>query len=162
MNVGEKIRMLRKNASLTQKELASKSGIAEITIRKYENQERQPTLEMLFKLSKAFNISYDELLGWEDMTNGIRTSSGFEEYLKTLGYSVEVEKVDESKEGHHEDMIDENGQVISQAWIPDEEFFSVTLEKDGIRTEFTGEQFNQFQTSIENAIAFEIFKQKNK
>ena len=34
--IGEKIRKVRKAAHLTQKELAKLSGIAEITIRKYE------------------------------------------------------------------------------------------------------------------------------
>lgn len=43
----------RKSLNLTQKDLADKTGLSEITIRKYEKGERQPKLEQLQRLSKA-------------------------------------------------------------------------------------------------------------
>ena len=55
-----------KQCHLTQKELAEKVGIAEITIRKYEKGDREPNLETIHKLASALSISPYELLTVED------------------------------------------------------------------------------------------------
>jgi transcriptional regulator with XRE-family HTH domain len=73
MNVGEKIRALRKSSNLTQKELAKKSGIAEITIRKYENQDRQPKIEQIEKIATALEVTPLEILGFDYWDNAIDT-----------------------------------------------------------------------------------------
>ena len=61
MTVGEKIREIRKNANLTQKDLARLSGIAVITIRKYENNERNPKKEQIEKIAKALKVTSFEI-----------------------------------------------------------------------------------------------------
>lgn len=58
---GDAIRSARKKAGLTQKELAEKTGLAEITIRQYENNKREPRNETLQKISIALNIPVSEL-----------------------------------------------------------------------------------------------------
>ena len=63
--IGEKIRKVRKAAHLTQKELAKLSGIAEITIRKYENNERNPKKEQIEKIAKALNMNPFEIMGYD-------------------------------------------------------------------------------------------------
>ena len=63
--IGEKIRKVRKTAHLTQKELAKLSGIAEITIRKYENNERNPKKEQIEKIAKALNMNPFEIMGYD-------------------------------------------------------------------------------------------------
>lgn len=63
--IGEKIREIRKNSNLTQKDLAKLSGIAEITIRKYENNERNPKKEQIEKIAKALKVTPFEIMGYD-------------------------------------------------------------------------------------------------
>ena len=58
MNTGEKIKMLRKRAGMTQAELASKLGLKDSVIAKYENG-RIPDLKRttIAGLAKVFNVS---------------------------------------------------------------------------------------------------------
>lgn len=61
--LGNNIKTARKRLKITQKELATRLGIAEITIRKYENGDREPNLETIEKLALALDITPYELLG---------------------------------------------------------------------------------------------------
>lgn len=62
MTIGEKIKEIRENSGLTQKELAKKCNLAEITIRQYELNKRQPKIETLQTIAAALNTSYLNLL----------------------------------------------------------------------------------------------------
>lgn len=62
MKTNEKIKAFRKKSNLTQKQLAEKSSIAEITIRKYEKGDRVPKLEQLTKIAAALECSPVDLL----------------------------------------------------------------------------------------------------
>ena len=67
MNEGDKIQKLRKEKGLTQAELAKKAGLSEISIRKYENNDRKPKLETIRKIAKALGVYMNELI--EDWSN---------------------------------------------------------------------------------------------
>ena len=62
MSISENIRMYRKAAGLTQKMLAAKCGMAEITIRQYESGKREPRSRQLTRIADALNISADSLI----------------------------------------------------------------------------------------------------
>lgn len=67
MTAGERIRDLRKQRGWSQKKLHQESGVAEITIRTYENStERQPRLEQLQKIAYALETTTAYLLGEDD------------------------------------------------------------------------------------------------
>lgn len=66
INVGIKIKELRKSLGLTQKELAKKIGIAQQTLCGYERLSSQPDIETLKKIAIFFSVSTDYLLGLED------------------------------------------------------------------------------------------------
>lgn len=68
-NYGEIIKEARKNAGLTQKELADNSGVAKITIQQYETGKRQPRLEQLEMLAKAMEMDIGELLHTQSSDN---------------------------------------------------------------------------------------------
>ena len=55
-SVGCKIKAVRKAKGLTQDQLAQKSGVATMTIRRYETGKRQPHLEQLQKIADALEI----------------------------------------------------------------------------------------------------------
>ena len=62
MTIGEKIKKARQEKNITQKELAEQIGCAEITIRQYESNKREPKLEIIKKIATVLNITVLELL----------------------------------------------------------------------------------------------------
>ena len=60
---GERLRNLRKQKNLTQKQLASLIGVKNSIISFYEVGDRFPSPEMLIKLSRVLGVSTDYLLG---------------------------------------------------------------------------------------------------
>lgn len=62
-NIGGIIKQIRLEKNMTQKELSEKSGIAEITIRKLENDaSRNPSIGTVKKLADALDVPYVDLL----------------------------------------------------------------------------------------------------
>lgn len=60
------LRDLRKEKSLSQKQMAEKLCISQQTYSDYENGKTEPTLDTIIELSKIFNVSSDYLLGLVD------------------------------------------------------------------------------------------------
>lgn len=69
MSIGKRIRNLRIDAGLTQKQLAEISGLAEITIRQYENGKREPKLQALMKISNALDVAIIYFLDDDNLDN---------------------------------------------------------------------------------------------
>jgi transcriptional regulator with XRE-family HTH domain len=65
VDFGQKLRELRKQSGLTQKQLADRIGVTKSVVSFYELQERSPSPEVLIKLSGIFHVSTDHLLGIE-------------------------------------------------------------------------------------------------
>ena len=63
--LGEKIKTLRINNSLTQKDLAEKLYVTAQAVSRWENNEVEPSITTLTEMAKIFNISVSELLGEE-------------------------------------------------------------------------------------------------
>ncbi len=59
---GERLRALRKKASLTQEQLADNTGFSLMTIRRWEWGERSPRVEEVKALAKALGVSEADLL----------------------------------------------------------------------------------------------------
>lgn len=66
MTTGERIKYARKQAGLTQEQLAKKCGIATITVGQYERNKRQPSMDMISDLAGALRVSMLYLLGIAD------------------------------------------------------------------------------------------------
>lgn len=65
VDFGRKLRELRKQKNLTQKELASLIGVKNSIISFYEVGERMPSPEILIKLAGVLHVTSDYLLGIE-------------------------------------------------------------------------------------------------
>lgn len=64
INLAENIKRRRKQLDWTQQELAIKSGLPISVITKIEQEvATQPTIQTIIKISKALDISIDELVG---------------------------------------------------------------------------------------------------
>jgi transcriptional regulator with XRE-family HTH domain len=89
MTIGEKIQQLRKEKEITQKELAEKLGLAEITIRQYETNKREPKIATLSKIAKILGtgletfLTDDEQSLFEDMANLYLKSDSNINFLKS-------------------------------------------------------------------------------
>lgn len=69
VNIGEKLKALRIENKLTQKQVADRIGLAISAISSYESGSRYPTYETLIKLSRMYHVSTDYLLGITDTRN---------------------------------------------------------------------------------------------
>lgn len=75
MKFNERLRELRTQSSLTQKEVADKLGVSTITIRQYEQGTREPNIEKILKLSVIFDVSLDDLMCLDDFKVSLSISS---------------------------------------------------------------------------------------
>ncbi|GCD12403.1 helix-turn-helix domain-containing protein [Clostridium tagluense] len=62
MNIGDKIKKLRKYRGWTQEQMAGECGLSKNAIWNYENRKRTPNIETLSKVAEALHISLNELL----------------------------------------------------------------------------------------------------
>lgn len=62
----EKLKELRKELQLLQKQVASDLGVTQVCVAKWETGAREPSLNMLIKIAKYFNVTTDYLLGLEN------------------------------------------------------------------------------------------------
>lgn len=60
--LGSKIRELRTKYNLTQAELAKQVGVSKATVTAYEGDLRQPSYDVLIKLTNVFKVSIDSLV----------------------------------------------------------------------------------------------------
>lgn len=58
-----RIKDLRESIGMQQKELALELGIPSNTLSQYENEKREPSIELLKKVAKYFNVSTDYIVG---------------------------------------------------------------------------------------------------
>ena len=63
MTIGQNIKRLRKNADMTQEELAEILSISSQAVSRWETDSAMPDISLLPLLCSIFNISADELLG---------------------------------------------------------------------------------------------------
>ena len=59
---GSIISSLRKEMNLTQKDLADKLGISDKAVSRWETGKSYPTLEMIYQISKFFNVPFNDLM----------------------------------------------------------------------------------------------------
>ena len=69
VNMGDKLRSLRIEKNLTQKQVADRIGLAISAVSSYESCSRYPTYDTLIKLARMFHVSTDYLLGIADKRN---------------------------------------------------------------------------------------------
>ena len=76
----ERIKQLRTERGLSQVDLANKLNVSKQSISNWENDNIQPSIEMLIKLSHVFSVSTDFLLG-EDSRLFLEVTNLSPEYI---------------------------------------------------------------------------------
>lgn len=91
LQIGERLKKLRKAKHLTQKQVAERLGIAVSTLSGYELEEKHPSYSILMKLARLYNVSIDYLVGMTEMRN-IDVSGLSEQEIKTISDIVSLLK----------------------------------------------------------------------
>lgn len=65
MSIGQRIKLFRQKANISQEELAAKVGISRISMSNYERGERTPPVDIFLRIAQALHVSTDELLGYD-------------------------------------------------------------------------------------------------
>lgn len=86
--LSRKIYELRLSFGWTQVQLAQKLGVTKQTVSNWENDNIQPSIDMLVKLSKMFNASTDYLLGLTP-TNSLNVDGLPCEFVSHLAQIIE-------------------------------------------------------------------------
>ena len=81
--LSERLKSLRLESKIAQKEISDKLEIGQGTYARYEKGDRKPTGEILNKLANFFNVSTDYLLGNTDNKNSTKFEDDLEESLNT-------------------------------------------------------------------------------
>ena len=90
--LNKRITELRMSFGWTQVQLAQKLGITKQTVSNWENDNIQPSIDMLVKLSKIFNVSTDYLLGLTP-TNSINVDGLPTEFVSHIVQIIDDYKV---------------------------------------------------------------------
>ena len=87
MNIGIKLRTIRKNNKLTLKQLGELVGLSEQAIGQYERGDRNPSIDILNKIAAALGVTVNDLLEESESKNYVELDY-LSEYIKTLGYKI--------------------------------------------------------------------------
>ncbi len=93
----EKLKELRKNAGMTQQQLADRIWVTKASISYYELSERDPSPEILIKIAKVFHVTTDYLLGIEDKQLYLDVSDLDEDEIQLLQHTIDILKKNRSR-----------------------------------------------------------------
>ncbi len=106
--LSERLKSLRKEKDLTQRELANILNISNGTIAMYETNKRQPDNETLTILADFFNVSTDYLLARTNIRNNDSSSINeqFEELLNDPSLIVTLKDIQSLPARDKQDILD--------------------------------------------------------
>lgn len=97
MGFSERLKLLRKNADVTQDQLAQYLQVSRSTIAGYETKNRQPDYDKLYMIAQFFHVSTDYLISGKESQPVELSSSGpaaneriIQYQLKTIYMSLSV------------------------------------------------------------------------
>ena len=97
LDIGSKIITIRKKLNISQSELAKRTNVSRTIIGNYERNENTPSIDILLKIAKEFNVSVDFLIGEGQL------SSYDKEVLKRMD---DIEHLPQEDKDHIFYMID--------------------------------------------------------
>jgi len=159
MEVGDRIRAIRMERGLTQKELGELCGMADSAIRRYESNRGNPTQKTLLKIAKALGVHLRDLSddSWLEEIDRQHPTAGKEyarykavnQYLEEMGFIISERPI----KWHWEN---ENDPPEDRVQTVDE--WEITLSKDGHTATFTDAEFEELQAGAKEAIEGRFYK----
>ena len=92
MTIGEKIRKIRKENGLTQKQLGEKLGVSYQMIAQYENGKRNPKINTVISIASALNVEMFDLMSIQEFEDKIDQEA--KERLETKVQRGEIHVID--------------------------------------------------------------------
>lgn len=92
MNIGPKIRELRINAGLTQKNLADMLYVTYQAVSRWEKGDTEPSFDTLKKMCEVFNCSLDEIFEIDKSTFSKPTNDNHDKEVSDVDYKKEAKK----------------------------------------------------------------------
>lgn len=132
--LAKRLKWLREQKRLTQKEVAAEIGMSLNGLQKIEGNERNPKLDVLINIAKLFNVSTDFLLGLDNANN--RLQSIKHEIIKAKARYEESEL----KLKHFLDKADDLRRKIKAA--------NMVIVSNDNKTDFEKEVFVKMQDRI--------------
>ncbi len=102
-DIGKKIKSLRLSYGMTQEELANKADVSKSIISAYEKGNRNPSFEVLEKISEIFNVKEVYFFETDEINEDMLDLSKLYEYQKTIIRQVYQEFV---RANHYEEKYD--------------------------------------------------------
>ena len=129
MNFRTRLKQLRNEKKINQRELANFLKVAPSTISMYESGQREPNFEVLESLADFFNVDLNYLLGKSDKTTKLmiedsQTPQGLKiPVLGTVAAGIPISAV--------EDILDY--EEVPQSWENQGEFFGLRIKGDSMQ-----------------------------
>lgn len=92
VHFGQRLKELRTQAGMTQKQLADRIWVSKAAIGNYELSDRKPSPEIIVKLAKVFHVSTDYLLGIDEKEKTIDVSGLTDEQVAAVQTLVDILK----------------------------------------------------------------------
>ncbi len=92
VHFGQRLKELRLQAGMTQKQLADRIWVSKAAIGNYELSDRKPSPEIIVKLAKVFHVSTDYLLGIEEKVHTIDVAGLTDEEIAAVQNLVDIIK----------------------------------------------------------------------
>lgn len=128
MNFRTRLKQLRNEKKINQRELANFLKVAPSTISMYESGQREPNFEVLESLADFFNVDLNYLLGKSDKTTKLiiedsQPTQGLKiPVLGTVAAGIPISAV--------EDILDY--EEVPQSWENQGEFFALKIKGDSM------------------------------
>ena len=129
MNFRTRLKQLRNEKKINQRELANFLKVAPSTISMYESGQREPNFEVLESLADFFNVDLNYLLGKSDKTTKLmiedsQSPQGLKiPVLGTVAAGIPISAV--------EDILDY--EEVPQSWENQGEFFGLRIKGDSMK-----------------------------
>lgn len=164
MELNKRIRAMRKDLNMSQDELAKKVGYtSRSTITKIESGENDIPQSKIKDFAKALKTTPAILMGWSEYDkqhkhelDQFKEQFKFEDYLKSLGYEIKIEKI-KSKKPTFDENLDKDGKFKSFR-MKFEESFEITIIKDNVISIYSQDEFDQLKNTSSQMLNAEIYK----
>lgn len=159
--IGDRIKIARKNAEMTQDELGKAIGLSGVAIMRYEKGQREPNKSVIESIAKVLGVNPNFLMDWDELypnvAKDVEKYNHFAMYMKSLGFDVvyntepSMIPMENVPEQFREDL---EGDFIEG------ETFTITVMYEGEPLILSEEDFNELQKSTSECIEHQLWKIK--
>lgn len=146
MTIGMRIKNLRKNANMTQENLADFLSISPQVVSRWETDVAMPDITFLPAIANIFNVTTDYLLGMEDYQKNARKckyDEAYNDYWKC-----------DDKEGNYKIALEAVGEYPGNMqyveWLASSEYYIGITKKQEEKVQYLENSVNHYKLVIEN------------